>query len=132
MVEEWAGLAKEAIEPSGGAFADGQHPALAVLALSDDEGAGGGLIVAVIEVGHFSAPDAGGVKEFEHGAVAQAEGIGRVGDGEQALDFIRGEGFRKVAGLFARQIEIGSGIGRDNTGAAEPGKEAADTARRAI
>jgi hypothetical protein len=37
----------------------------------------------VVEVGHFGAADAGGVEEFQDGAVAQAEGIGGVGLGEK-------------------------------------------------
>ena len=128
VVEERAGFGEVAVEPGGGAFADGQQAAFAVLALADEQGAGGGIVVAVIEVGHFGAADAGGVEEFEDGAVAQAEGIGGVGDGEQALDFLVAEGFREVAGLFARQVEVGGGVGGDDAGAAEPGEEAPDAA----
>ena len=40
---------------------------------------GGGVIVADVELAEFGAADAGGVDEFEHGAVAQAEGTGGVG-----------------------------------------------------
>ena len=90
VVEERAGLGEVAVEPGGGAFADGQQPAFAVLALAHEQGAGGGIVVAVVEVGHFGAADAGGVEEFEDGAVAQAEGVGGVGDGEQAVDFLGG------------------------------------------
>jgi len=93
MVEERAGFGEVAVEPGGGALADGQHPAFAVLAFAHDQGVGGGVVVAVVEIGHFTAPDAGGVEEFEDGAVAQAEGIGGVGDGEEALDFLGAEGF---------------------------------------
>jgi len=35
----------------------------------------------VIELGHFGATDAGGVEEFKDRAVAQAEGVDRVGQG---------------------------------------------------
>ncbi len=115
---------EEAVEPGGGALAHGQHPALAVLALADHQGAGGGIVVAVVEVGHFAAPDAGSIEEFEDGAVAQAEGIGGVGDGEEALDFLFVEGFGQAAGLLARQVEIGGGIGGNGAGAAKPGEEA--------
>ena len=48
--------------------------------------------------------------------------------GEQELDFRRVEGFRQVAGLFARQVEIGGGVGGDDAGAAKPGEKAADAA----
>jgi hypothetical protein len=61
VVEKGAGLGEEAVEPCGGALADGEHPAFAVLALANDQSAGGGIVVAVIEVGHFRAADAGGV-----------------------------------------------------------------------
>ncbi len=67
--------------------------------------------------------------------VPQAEGIGGVGDGEEALDFVFVEGFGQAAGLFAGQVEIGGGIGGDGAGAAEPGEEAPDAAegvRRAL
>ena len=53
-----------------------------------------GIVVAVVELGHLGAADAGGVEEFEDGAVAQTEGIGCVGTGEQAINFIRVQGFR--------------------------------------
>ena len=126
VVDEWARLGEEAVEPGGGALADGQHAVLAVLALADEEGAGVGIVVAVVELGHFAPANAGGVEEFEDGAVAQAEGIGGVGDGEKALDFVFVEGFGQAAGLFAREVEIGGGVGGDAAGSAEPGEEAAD------
>jgi hypothetical protein len=128
MVEERAGFGEEAVEPGGGALADGEHAAFAVLAFAHDQGAGGGIVVAVVEVGHFAAADAGGVEEFEHGAVAQTEGIGGVGDGKQALDFLFVEGFGELGALFAWQVEIGSGVGGDGAAAAEPGEETADAA----
>ena len=34
------------------------------------------------------------------------------------------EGLGEAAGLFARQVEIGGGVGGDGAGAAEPGEEA--------
>ena len=43
---------------------------------------GGGIVVADVELAEFGAADAGGVEEFEHGAVAQAEGICGVGNCE--------------------------------------------------
>ena len=128
MVEERAGFGEVAVEPSGGALADRQHPALAVLALAHEQGPGVGIVVAVVEIGHFGAADAGGVEEFEYGAVAQAEGIGGIGNGEQALDFLGSRYFGSAAGLLARQVEIGGGVGGDDAGTAEPGEEAPDAA----
>ena len=125
-MEKWAGLGEVPVKPRGGTFADREHPALAVFALPHDQGAGGGIVIAGIEVGHFRAPDTGGVEEFQNCTVAQAERIGDVGFGEEALDFQFVEGFGQVASLFAREIQIGGGIGRDVARAAEPGEEAAD------
>ena len=129
VVEERAGFGEEAVEPGGGALADWQHAVLAVLAFALDQGSGVGIIVAVIEIGHFGAPDAGGVEELQNCTVAQAEGVGGVGDGQQEPDFLPAEVFRKWAGLLARQVEIGGRIGGDDTGAAEPGEEAPDTTK---
>ena len=82
----------------------------------------------MVKVGHFGAAHAGGVEKFEHGAIAQAEGVGGVGNGKEALDFLLAEEFGEVAGMFARQVEIGGGVGGDDAGAAEPGEEAPDAA----
>ena len=81
VVKEWAGLGQEAVEPEGGPFAHRQQAALVVFAMADEQRAGGRIVIAVIEFGHFGAPDAGGVEEFEDGAVAQAERVGPVGQG---------------------------------------------------
>ena len=50
VVEERAGLGEEAVEPGGGAFADGQHAVLAVLALADEKGAGAGIVVVKSQI----------------------------------------------------------------------------------
>ena len=113
MVEERAGFGEEAVEPGGGAFADGEQAAFAVFAFAHDEGAGGGVVVAVVEIGHFAAADAGGVEEFEDGAVAQAEGVGGIWNGEEVVDFLFVEGFGELGVLFARQVEVGGGVGWD-------------------
>ena len=83
----------------------------------------------MVEIGHFGAADAGGVKKFEHGAITQAKGIGGVGDGEEALDFFCAEGFGEVAGLFARQVEVGGGVGGNDAGAAKPGEKPTNAAK---
>ena len=36
----------------------------------------------MVEISHLGAADAGGVEEFQDGAVAQAKGIGGIGTGE--------------------------------------------------
>jgi hypothetical protein len=38
-----------------------------------------GIVIADLQPGHFGAADAGGVKQFEDGAVAQAEGAVNIG-----------------------------------------------------
>lgn len=89
---------------------------------------GGGIVVAEIELTEFGAAQTSCVEEFEHGAVAQAEGIGGVGNGKEKVDFFGGEAFGEGAGLFAGEFEIGGGVGRDEALAAEPGEEASDAA----
>ena len=80
----------------------------------------------MIEAGHFGAPHAGGVEEFQHRAVTQAEGIGGVGQGEQALDFVESQDFGQVLGLFARQVEVAGRVGRDRTRTAQPSEKPLD------
>ena len=92
--KDFSGMAKSDWDSGGGTLSDGQQAAFAVLAFADQQGAGGGIVVAMVEIGHLGAADAGGVEEFEHGAVAQAEGIGGVWLGEQAGDFVGTQGFR--------------------------------------
>ena len=128
MVEERAGFREVTAKPTGGAFTYRQHAAFTIFAFAHDQGAGGGVVVAVVEIGHFAAADAGGVEEFEDSAVAQAEGVGRIWNGEETVDFLFVKGFGELGGLFARQIEVGGGVGWDGAGAAEPGEEAADAA----
>jgi len=79
-------------------------------------------------LGHFGSADAGGVEEFEDGAVAQAHGIGGVGQREQAVEFFRAEGFGEATGLFAGQVEVGGGVGGNGAAATEPGEETPDAA----
>jgi hypothetical protein len=87
-----------------------------------------GIVVANLQTCHFGAADAGGVEEFEHGAVAQAEGAGDIGQREQAVDLVQTERLRQGAGLLPWQVEIGRGVGGQNAVAAQPGEEAADAA----
>jgi hypothetical protein len=56
----------------------------------------------VVETGHLGAADADGAEEFEHGSVAQAEGIGGVRLGKQTGDFIETQGLRQALVLLAR------------------------------
>ena len=128
MIEERAGFGEEAVEPEGGPATDGQEAAFVVLAMADQQGVGGGVVVAGVELGHFGAPYAGGVEEFEDGAVAQAHGIGGVGQREEPVEFFRAEGFGEAAGLLAGQIEVGGGIGGEGAAATEPGEETPDAA----
>ena len=123
-VKQRAGLGQVTVQPPRGTLADGEQAAVAVFTLAHEQGEGGGIEVALVELGHFAAADAGGVEEFEDGAVAQAEGIVGVRKGEQTVDFLRREGFGKAASLLARQVEIGCRVGGNHSGAAKPGEEA--------
>lgn len=58
----------------------------------------------------LAAADAGGVKDFEDGAVAQAERGGHVRHGEHTLDLGRAEDDLGQAMLGAGHFEIGGGI----------------------
>jgi hypothetical protein len=88
-----AGFVQEFLQPCSGAFAYGQEAEFSSFAAADGEGVGGGIVVAEVEVAEFGTAQAGGVEEFEHGAIAQAEGIGCVRVGEEEFDFVSGEGF---------------------------------------
>ena len=123
MGEMRAGIGQKALHPCGGTRADGQHPAFAAFATAHGERAAVRIVVAEVEVGHFGAADAGGVEEFEHRTVAQAKGIGDVGQGEETRDFALIKGFWQLADVFARQVEVGSGVGRDGAIAAHRGEK---------
>jgi len=80
-IEERPGFSQVAVQPPSGPFAHRQQAAFVVFAMADEQRAGAGVVIAVIEFGHFGAADAGGVEEFKDCAVAQAERVGRVGQG---------------------------------------------------
>ena len=126
MVEVRASFREEAAEPGCGTLADRHHATLPTLSLADHQDTGGRVVVAVIELAHLAAPDAGGVEEFKNGPVAEADGIGGVWDGEEAGDFLGAQAFGQLPTLLAGEVEIGGGIGGDDAGAAEPGEEAPD------
>ena len=86
--DQRAGFGEVAGEPEGSVAADGEQAALAVLSPADEEGAGVGIVVADLQPSHLGAADAGGVEEFEDGAVAEAERAAGVGQREQAVDFL--------------------------------------------
>jgi hypothetical protein len=47
----------------------------------------------MVEMAHFTTPNAGGVEKFEHRAITQAKGISWVGDSQQPRDFLGIERF---------------------------------------
>lgn len=55
-----------------GGLADGDEP-LAVALTRDEDGAEHGVVIAEPKGGDLAGAQAGGVEEFEHGAVAQVE-----------------------------------------------------------
>ncbi len=81
--EEGPGFCEEFVHPRVRTCANWKAAKIPALAATDGEGVGGGIVVAEVELTEFGAADAGGVEEFKHGAVAQAEGLGGVGNGEK-------------------------------------------------
>ena len=69
--KEWSGFCQIADQPRCGAFADRKQATFAAFATTHEQGAGVGIEIAVVEVGHFGAADASGVEKFQDGAVAQ-------------------------------------------------------------
>ena len=129
MLEKRAGLRQVEIQPGACSLADGQHSALSALALADQERPGGGVVVVEVKPGHFAASNARGVEEFEHDAVAQAEGVIRIRGRKQGLDFLGAQSLGERAGLLAWQVEISRWVGRDRAGSTEPGEESSHAAK---
>ena len=123
VVEQGAGVGKVFVEPAGGPGAEGDEAVLAALALVDEEGAPRGVEVAELEPGGLGAAEAAGVEEFKQGAVAEAEGVVDVGDGEEFFYFLGGEGLVEEAAGGAGLFEVRRRVGGEAAFAAEPGEE---------
>ena len=110
-------------EPMQGGFADGQEAVFVPLSLADEEGLAAWIKIAEVELGDFAAPRAGGVEGFQDGAVPDAERVADVGQVHERGQLLAAEAFGKAALLFAREFEIGGGVGGKVVGFAKVGKE---------
>ena len=88
----------------------------------------GGIEVAYIELAKLGASNAGGVEDFENGAITQPEEIGGIGLCEEDFDFLRAQGFGQCACLLAREVEIGGGVRGNEVLAAKCCEKAPDAA----
>ncbi len=78
-----------------------------------------------VEVGQLQAtqletPQTGGVKEFEHGPVPDAQRIGDIGDAHEGIDLGERQGRGGQPLFHARQVQFAGGIVEDNILACEP------------
>ena len=127
--EQGADVVEVLLQPGQGARSDGHDAVLAPLAQADVQQPALALQVGEFQAHQLGAADAGGVKQFEQGAVAQAQGIGDVGLRQHGLDLggaQRGDG---QALLGAGHFEVGGGVGVEVVPPAEPRKEVHDPAQ---
>ncbi len=117
-----ADFVEVAFEPFQGAGADGNNAVFVAFALADLQGLPLAVEVGDFEAGQFAAADAGAVKGFEHGAVAEAERIGDVGNAEDAAHFTVAEGFGGKAFFLPWQLDLAGGVGLQDVLAGEPGE----------
>ena len=121
--EPWPGGFEIAAEPVNGALAERDGAAFAALAFPHGEDASGEVDVFEVELGHLRATQAAGVEDFQNAAVAQAEHVAGVGQGEEVGEFVVAEGFGEDFGGLAREFEVCCGIGLQDVLAAEPCEE---------
>ena len=112
-----------AFEPGDGARADGHDAVFLALAESHVKRAAFGVHVGEFQPAKFGAPQARRVKQFEHGAIAHAERIAHVGDGQQLFDFGERQHFLGQTLLRSRQFKLARGIVQDDILPGEPAEE---------
>lgn len=112
--------------PSQRAAADGNVTIFPALAQAHAHQAAGEIHIGEFQIAQLIAADAGGVKDFEDGAVAQAERGGHIRHGEHPLDLVRAENDLGQAMLGAGHFEISGGILRQVSVPDEPAKETDD------
>lgn len=116
-------LEQKPVEPEGSALTHGQKPALAPFALPNQQGLHDRIVVRAVQAGQLGAADPGRVKQFKDGAIAQADGLRRIGAGENAREFLRAECPGQPHGLLAGEVEISRWVGGYAAQTAHPGKE---------
>lgn len=122
----WAAFLEVVFQPVERRFADGKEAVFASFSFADEEGLAAGIEVAEVELGEFASPGTGGVEGFQNGAVPDAERVADVGQGHKVCEFFFAESFGQAALLFAREFQVGGGVGREVVVFAEVGKEALD------
>ena len=127
MVKLGPCLLQVSIQPRGSSFTRRQEPGLAELSLADVERAGLRVVVIDVYPRHLKPSDSGGVEEFEHGSVPQAEGAADVRDGQKGADLFSGKATGKLSRGLARQIEVGGRVRRDDSIPAKPGEKSPHT-----
>lgn len=120
--EARAHFVEVAFQPAEGAVADGNDAVLVAFALADLERLALAVEVVQFELCEFAAAESGAVKDFEHGAVADAERVGDVGHGDDGFDLVQAERFLGQAFFRAWHFEFGGGVGKDGVLFAEPRK----------
>ena len=75
------------LQPVNRPCADGDNPVFFSFAEPDVQRAPLGVHVGQVNAAKLGAPDAGRVKHFQHGAVADAQRVGHVRHGEQPFHF---------------------------------------------
>ena len=124
-----AHLVEIAGEPFQRAAADGYHAVLVTLALADVERLALAVQVGDMKAGQLAAADAGGIEGFQNGAVAEAEGITDVGDGEDGAGFAEAERLLGKVLFLAWQFKFRGRVGNEEVLFGEPGEEALEGAK---
>jgi len=118
-----AGIAKIAIDERDGFFAYGNDAFLVSLADTADA-TGGTIQIQDTKIGEFGDPQSAGIENFEHGAVAQADGSFLVGLSEELFNFFETKIAGKRAANFGR-FQMDGRIFRDEFGDLREAKEIA-------
>ena len=124
--EPGAGFLQVFVEPRGGALAERQQAVFLALAFADHHGAAFQVEVVEAQAGEFLAPQPGRVKDFQDGAIAQADGCRKVGLIQNLFGFVRGENLTRQTLLDLGQLQIGGGIGVEVILSTQPFEKAPD------
>jgi len=124
--EAGAHFLEVAVDPVEGTGADGHKALFVSLRFANVDGEA--LVVEILDVQAAKFPTAhgGGVKGFEHRAVADAEKVGGVGHAHDDLDLAHGEGFGRELVLGAREFKFTGGVGHEDPFFYEPAEVVLD------
>ena len=116
------------MEPVKGAVADGGDAVFVAFSFSDLEGLALLIEVGDFEAGEFTSADAAAVKEFEDGAVSDAEGVADVGEVEYFPYLVEAECLLGEPLFRAREFDFTGGVREDEVLLAEVFEEVAQGA----